>query len=316
MSNANNFPGEDCEPCSPSSSSTPRISVAGATTTPFGLTTPSCTSISSGAPPSSGPLSQEAPFPEPLSLAQIVSAPDYTARVSAVIERIAPAGDQPSVLALLRAAVEALGAQSAFFVSFVRDDTDVSSLRFMLACDPAWCQQYLERDFIAHDPWLAYAARHSAPLVASALAVVQPEAHRVIALATQHGFASAVLVPAHSGAGNSRISLLCVGSPTPGFFEGAGFARFKLGARTLAAELHDWWLARIRRQLIVKSRITPGDLVLLRYQRQGHSSQQIATELRVSKSSINSRFQRMNTKLGVPNRRMAMRLAIECGLLA
>ena len=101
----------------------------------------------------------------------------------------------------------------------------------------------------------------------------------------------------------------------PGYFEGEAFGRFRLGARILAAELHDWWLARIRRELIVKARITQADLELLRHQCQGHSSKRIAAELRVSNSSINSRFQRMNTKLGVPNRRMAARLAVECGLL-
>ena len=83
----------------------------------------------------------------------------------------------------------------------------------------------------------------------------------------------------------------------------------------LALELHDWWLTRIRRELIVKAHITPSDVVLLRHQRQGHSSKRIAADLHVSKSSIDSRFQRMNTKLGVANRRMAAQLALECGLL-
>ena len=79
--------------------------------------------------------------------------------------------------------------------------------------------------------------------------------------------------------------------------------------------MHDWWLARIRRELIVKARITQADLELLRHEYQGHSSKRIAAELQVSKSSTNSRFQRMNMKLGVPNRRLAARLAVECGLL-
>jgi DNA-binding CsgD family transcriptional regulator len=216
----------------------------------------------------------------------------------------------------LREGAFALGAQSAVFVSFIRDNADLSACRFMLACEPGWCQRYLDAGCFAHDPWLAYAAHHSEPIVASALPVRDAEGQQVVALAVQNGFASAALVPAHSGAGHSRISLLCLGSETPGFFEGAGFGRFRLGARLLAAELHDWWLARIRRELILKARITPGDLELLRHERQGHSSKRIAAELQVSKSSINSRFQRMNIKLGVPNRRLAAKLTLECGLLA
>jgi hypothetical protein len=37
--------------------------------------------------------------------------------------------------------------------------------------------------------------------------------------------------------------------------------------------------------------------------------------LNVSRSSVNSRFQRTIAKLGVPNRRMAARVAIDCGLI-
>ena len=244
-----------------------------------------------------------------------MAASDYTERIAAVAERIAEAKDQATVHALLTQGVQALGAENAVFVSFIRDNADLSACRFMLVCEPGWCQRYLEAGCFAHDPWLAYAAHHSEPIPASSLSVLDAEGQRVIALAMENGFASAALVPTHSGAGHSRISLLCLGSTQPGFFEGEGFGRFRLGARLIAAELHDWWLARIRRELIVKARITPADLELLRHEHQGHSSKRIAAELQVSKSSINSRFQRMNMKLGVPNRRLAARLAVECGLL-
>jgi DNA-binding CsgD family transcriptional regulator len=248
-------------------------------------------------------------------LAQIVAAAGYTEHITTVAERIVEAKDQATVHALLTEGVRALGADNAVFVSFIRDNADLSACRFMLVCEPDWCRRYLDAGCFAHDPWLAYAAHHSEPIAASSLPVLDAEGQRVIALAQQNGFASAALVPAHSGAGHSRISLLCLGSTRPGFFDGEGFGRFRLGARLIAAELHDWWLARIRRELIVRARITQADLELLRHEHQGHSSKRIAAELHVSKSSINSRFQRMNMKLGVPNRRLAARLAVECGLL-
>jgi photosystem II stability/assembly factor-like uncharacterized protein len=50
----------------------------------------------------------------------------------------------------------------------------------------------------------------------------EPERQRAIELASRNGFASAVLVPVHSGASQTRISLLCLGSPTPGYFERGG----------------------------------------------------------------------------------------------
>lgn len=314
MSNERKSHDEGCERSSPSSSRTRSTSSDGATTTPSASSTHSSTSTSSATPTNSGEASMPAK-PEALALAQVVAEADYTERIAGVAERIAEARDQATVHALLKEGVHALGAENAVFVSFIRDNADLSACRFMLVCEPGWCQRYLEAGCFAHDPWLAYAAHHSEPIPASSLPVLDAEGKRVIALAQQNGFASAALVPAHSGAGHSRISVLCLGSPQPGFFEGEGFGRFRLGARLLAAELHDWWLARIRRELIVKARITQADLELLRHEHQGHSSKRIAAELNVSKSSINSRFQRMNMKLGVPNRRLAARLAVECGLL-
>ena len=315
MSNAKRFPGADCEPRSPPTSTMPTASHDGATTTPFVSSTPSCTSSSSATQTSSGDSTSDRPACEAVSLAERVSRLDYAARTASIAERISETNEQSAVLGLLREGTDALGAECAVFVSFVRDNKDLSACRFMLACDPGWCRQYLDSGCIAHDPWLAYAAHHSEPIVASSLAITEPDQRRAIELATQNGFASAVLVPAYSGPGHSRISLLCLGSATPGYFEGEGYGRFRISARTLAAELHGWWLARIRRDLVIKSRITPSDLELLRHERQGHSSKRIAAELHVSKSSINSRFQRMNVKLGVPNRRLAARLAAECGLI-
>jgi DNA-binding CsgD family transcriptional regulator len=314
MSNEKKSPGVGCEHSSPSSSRTRSTSSGGVTTTPSASSTRCSTSASSETPTNSGEAATPAKTEGP-ALARIVTAANYTDHVAAIAERIGEARDQATVHRLLVEGVRALGAEHAVFVSFIRDNADLSACRFMLVCEPGWCQRYLEAGCFAHDPWLAYAAHHSEPIPASSLPVLDAEGQRVIALAQQNGFTSAALVPAHSGAGHSRISLLCLGSTQPHFFEGEGFSRFRLGARLLAAELHDWWLARIRRELIVKARITQADLELLRHEHQGHSSKRIAAELKVSKSSINSRFQRMNMKLGVPNRRLAARLAVECGLL-
>ena len=317
MSNARTSHVSDRRHNSPSNSWQPTASASGATTTQFDSSIPCSTSTSNDRAANSGDSkSQRAnPVSNEQVLSVVVMADDYVTRVNAVIERIAQAQDQATVLGLLRISANTLGAENAAFVSFVRESSDISSCRFMLACEPSWCQRYLDANCLVHDPWLAYAAHHGEPVVASALHAVDLEARRVIDLASQNGFASTVLVPVHSGAGHSRISLLCLGASRAGYFEGDGFSRFRLGARLLAAELHDWWMARIRRELIVKARITRSDLELLRHEYLGHSSKHIAAALQVSASSINSRFQRMNTKLGVANRRIAAKIAAECGLL-
>ena len=315
MSNEKTSQGEDCEPCSHSPSATPQASSDGARATPSASSTRSSMPSSNAQAANSG-TPRRVPTPTEIgTLAERIAAPEYLDRIGSVAERISSASGQATVQSLLSEGMAALGAENAIFVSFMRENLQVSSCRFMLACDPAWCRQYLEAGLIASDPWLAYASHHSEPLVASSLKVFEPERLRAIELATRNGFASAVLVPVHSGSSHTRVSLLCLGSWQAGQFEGITFGRFKLGARVLACELHEWWLARLRSELMARARITEADLELLRHQCLGHSSKRIAAELRVSRSSINSRFQRMNSRLGVANRRMAARLAAECGLI-
>lgn len=315
MSNAKTSQGGDCEPSSRSPSAILEASSDGAAATPSVSSTRFSTPSSSEPVAISGTSLPASTQSEIATLAERIAAPEYLDRIGGVAERIACASGHATVQSLLAAGMAALGAENGIFVSFMRENLRVSSCRFMLACDPAWCRQYLDAGLIASDPWLAYASHHSEPLVASSLNVSDPERLRAIELATRNGFASAVLVPVHSGSSHTRVSLLCLGSPQAGQFESIPFGRFKLGARVLACELHEWWLARLRIELMARARITEGDLELLRHQCLGHSSKRIAAELRVSRSSINSRFQRMNSRLGVANRRMAARLAAECGLL-
>lgn len=320
MSNARTTPNGDYERCSPPSFLTSPSSDAGGNRIQPDSTIPCFMSACDETPRTSG--SAQSPHqatatknPDLPNLSELVLRPDYSQRVGAMAEKIAEAADQAELLALLRKSTRVLGAESAAFVSFVRDDTTVSSCRFMLACEPGWAQRYLELGCIEHDPWMAYAAHHSAPTIASQLIVSAAEAQQVVDLAIGYGFASAALVPVHSGSGQPRVSLLCLGSSRAGYFEDSGFGRLRLGARLIAAELHDWWLVRLQRDFIDRSRITKADIELLRHEYLGHSSKRIAAELRTSPTAINSRFQRMILKLGVANRRMAARLALECGLL-
>lgn len=245
----------------------------------------------------------------------IVSAADYAVRVATAVERIAESQDPATAQLVLVDCVAALGAEYALFASFVRDSDQISTCRFMLACDPGWFRQHLDGSGVARDPWLAYAAHHAEPLLASDMAFSGADGPTLRDPGSPRGFASAFLVPAHSGPGHSRVSLLVLGSARAGFFEGQGLGRLRLGARALAAELHDWWWARLRRELVVRSRITPTELELLRHERLGHGSKHIARALESSESAVNSRFQRLNGKMGTPNRRAAARLAVECGLL-
>jgi len=249
------------------------------------------------------------------SLLALTSRADYAGRISEVVQKIPRADDEAEAVSLLAEAARRMGADVAAFVSFVRDDGSHESYRFLLACDPVWCHEYQRRAWYAHDPWLAYALTHSEPARASEIPVGSKQQLAVAELATEFGFRSAVIVPAPSSGGLTRVGVLCLGSGTPGFFESDGFVALKVAARGLAMELHEWWIGQIKRELIVNAGITDDDLVLLRHERLGHGTKMIATELNTTPSSIDSRFQRVNQKLGVPNRKAAATLAAEYGLI-
>ncbi len=250
------------------------------------------------------------------TLAERVSNHRYATLVSEIAERIASATEQADVLRLMREGVAALGAERAVFASFEKDKSELSSCRFMLDCAPHWCRRYLDSGGPRVDAWVRYAARESEPVVASALNIVDPLQQAVAALAVEAGFVSALLVPAHSGETHARVSLLCLGHSVKGYFESEGLSRVRVCARSLAMELHDWWLTRLRRETLAHSRFTEEELLLLERFWLGHTSKRIGAELNLSKTAIDSRFQRLLVKLGVGSRRSAAKLAVECGLIA
>jgi hypothetical protein len=255
------------------------------------------------------------PAPESATLVALTSRADYAGRVSEIVQHVPYASDEAEALNLLAEAARRMGAEVAAFVSFVRDDGAHESYRFLLACDAVWCHEYLQRAWYATDPWLNYALNHTEPACASAIPVGSKPQRTVVDLAVRFGFRSAAIVPAPSSGGLSRVGVLCLGSNTAGYFEADGFIALKLVARSLAMELHEWWIGRIKRELIADAHISEDDLVLLRHERLGHSTKAIAAALAVSPGSIDSRFQRVNLKLGVPNRKAAALLAAEYGLI-
>lgn len=241
--------------------------------------------------------------------------PAYPARVSDAIARLSDARSPAHAQACLADGIDALGIEYAFFAMLVLDERGVAACRLMLACDPHPFRRPVEDWTSVSHPWLAYAALHAEPVDAN-----DPwlrEAGDVPASAELWGpeFTSALLFPAHSGPGHASFGLLALGSAHPRFFHGHGLARLRQGARALAAELQDWWMAHERQHVVALARVSRFELDLLRHARQGHGSKQIARAVDSTVGAVNSRFQRLNTRLGVGNRRAAARLAVACRLL-
>ena len=253
--------------------------------------------------------------PEPGSLLAVTLRTDYVTRISEVIRDMHAARDQAQAVELLQEATHRMGAEAAIFASFIRDDETSLSYRLLLACDPSWFTAYERAGRHEDDPWLAYAQKHSEPIRASEI-LVQSDSARAVVTATQRfGFRSAIVVPAPSSGGLSRIGVLYLGSSRAGYFDDEGFVTLKVIARGVAMELHEWWLRRLRDELVSAASVSAEDLILLTHERLGHSTKTIARRLGWSPGSVNSRFQRLNDKLGVANRKAAARLAAEYGLI-
>lgn len=260
-------------------------------------------------------MTTSAPAGNRRTLGERVAEADYAAKVCAAVARIGAAPDASAVLGAMKCAVNCLGADGGVFTSFVRDDATSLSYRSLLACDSLWGVEYARNGRFLDDAWLHYALCNASAIHASELTPSIPAQRTFCETAAKLGFASAVIVPAPSAAGHSRLGVLCLGSATEGYFEADGYLLFRCLAQGLAMELHHWWYRRIRDELIAKVKITADDLTLLRHEQQGHSSKVIAIALNTLAKTIDCRFQRLTSRLGMANRRAAVRYAELYGLI-
>jgi len=249
------------------------------------------------------------------SLAALTRSPDYGVRVIEELSVIGDADSTETVMSLFAQAVENLGADAGVFMSYLRDDATRASYRSLLACDPVWASEYARRGWFECDPWLRHATHDTEPIRAGELTLMSAEEEAFVDASAAFGFASAVIAPAPTCVGLSRVGVLCIGSKQAGFFDDEGYAKLRVLARALAMELHRWLLQSIRRDLLLKSRLTAADIELLRHEEAGHSSKVIGAALNIEAKTVDCRFQRVSAKLDAPNRRMAVRIARLYGLL-
>ena len=249
-------------------------------------------------------------------LDELTGSAEFAARVHEKLCRVVDVVEAPDAVDLLERATNNLGATSSCFISFVRDvDSQSVAYRMLLACDPRWGTEYLMNKWFEVDPWLAYAMCSEVPTLATEIAVDNDAQRCMVASAAAHGFRSVVIAPAPSAAGISRVGVLYVGSDIDGFYEGDGYRRIRPLVQSLAMQLHEWWMRMLRDELMRSARITGEEVVLLRHQARGHGSKEIASALHTEGKTIDCRFQRLNAKLGAPNRRVAVRIARIYGLV-
>ena len=254
--------------------------------------------------------------PENRDLDACVAAPGFAVGLLETIQAIPVAKAESEVLDLLHAVREALGVEQAVFASFIRDDDSHESFRVMSAAPPQWCLSYRDEDeWFTNDAWLLHATTRSEPATDLEIAYRNRGQLSKREIARENGAKSALIVPAPSSAGLSRLGILVLGSSQDRFFHGQKLVTYKALCRSLAMELSDWWIKQIRRELLDEYKVTSEDLELLRRARLGHPTKQIATELGVSEGSVNNRFQRLNAKFDTVDRKATANQAAEYGMI-
>lgn len=251
----------------------------------------------------------------PRALCDLVADPAFGARVLDIAAQVPAARLPTDALALLHGANTAMGVEQSVFVSFLQEEDSHESYRFLLAADPAWCFEYQANAWYSSDPWLIYSSMHSEVTCASRIELQTAQQRLVQALAERHGMVSVCIAPAASPGGNARIGMLAMGTSVRGHFETEAFTRFAVLARALSMELHEWWARFERNRLIDNLGITAEELYLLRLEVDGHGTKRAADELGLTGTTVNSRWQRLNRKLGSPHRHQSGRLATKYGLI-
>ena len=248
------------------------------------------------------------------TLKEISRSPEYLSAIASLIGRMAMQSSAPELVLALRDATHRLGADASFFASFVREDKNFDSFRFLVACDPVWSLQYEAKNCVASDAWLRYATSHTEAVLAGGLKPVNEGEQKTIDLAAMFGFRSAFIVPAPAG-GGSRVGVLVLGSHQVDFFDDEGMTALKVVARGLAMELHERFAEMMQRELMARCDLSSVELELLAHHREGRPTKVIATLLGCSVNAVDQRFHRVSSKLGVTNRTRAARLAAAYGLI-
>lgn len=242
-------------------------------------------------------------------------AKQYGPRITELVASIAHERDEGQVLLILQEAVMAMRGEAGVFCSFVRGDEGSESYRFLVACDPVWCSEYQQENWFTSDPALVYAATRSEPIRTSELPIKSRAQRELVEKAADHGFVAGAVFPAPSGGAVSRIGALLLGSSDPGYLQGEDFEVARMYGRLLSMELNEWWIRKVRQEIIATSNLTQEDITLLAFEKRGMKSKEIARELETTSSSIDSRFQRLNAKLNTASRAESAKVAAEHGVI-
>lgn len=221
---------------------------------------------------------------------------------------------EPELVQALRDAMYALEGQAAYFMMRTFD-TDRIVHHLLLACDARYGFEYAANDCSSNDPWIRYATGHSAPVLGTEVSCGSRQELAVVQLAAKYGFANAVLFPAPSPQGRSRIGLLVVGAEDPNIQDRFASSTYRCAARDIAMGLQERWIERLKDDFVRAAELSSLDLRILELELRGWRTKDIARHLRTTNASIHSRMQRLTGKLQLRNRRELALRSLELGVI-
>ena len=210
--------------------------------------------------------------------------------------RIAPTAE-PALVQSLHDLTRCLGGESSYFMVSLTDRLRITQHLF-LNCDPRWGIEYEAGDCSASDPWLRYAATSSAPIRAADVRYLSEREQAVVNLADRFGLANAILLPAPSPHGRSRIALLAIGARETRLHERLESRSYRAAARDAAMALHEQWTEATRTRFVRSTELTTFDLELLQFELDGVGTKAIARAIGLTSRAVDSQVSARERQAG------------------
>jgi hypothetical protein len=239
---------------------------------------------------------------------------DSVEAVNRAIDHIKDCSGQQEVASNISSLIAYFDLSSYVFLVIQRGSTRRHRKWFLIGCSPEWCQIYNDRKWFMIDPFVDHALRDSRPILGSAIVPKSPGQIELMAIAAEYGFRSGIVIPAHTGLG-SRVGVLYLGSNKSAAEMESRLLASRHLLRVIAMELFEWWEAKYISEAIGGHRFDEIEVELLRLYHEGFNTAAAAAALGLTFSQVNNRFRSINQTLGTRNRKEAVELAFDLGIL-
>ncbi len=184
---------------------------------------------------------------------------------------------------------------------------------------PEWWSHYKEQGYMAHDPTVAHCAEYNVPLVWSAIdnrSLHQPEAHKMMADASDFGLRNGLSIPTHGSRGES--SMLSFTTAEPDSRSDGQILHFLPFLQALTPFVHEaaQRVIEIKEITPAKPKLTPREKECLLWAAEGKTSWETSQILTISERTVVFHLQNSAAKLGVSGKQHAVARAISMGLIS